>query len=127
MDILSKVYEALIADDYIKEQTQGRIKFYEYPATGDVTKPYIVIDPLQAPTPSDYGDNKWTKLDYLLQIDVWTRNRKLTYVIADRVCKIVWEQFGFAQIDGISEKDEGIFRDARRYRGTLYRNDLDSL
>ncbi|GIP63365.1 hypothetical protein J32TS6_19200 [Virgibacillus pantothenticus] len=127
MDVLDKVYEALITDDYIKEQAQGRIKFYEYPATGDVNRPYIVIDPLQAPTPSDYGDNKWTKLDYLLQIDVWTRNRKTTDSIADRVRDIMWNTFGFHQITGPKEYDEGVFRDARRYRGTLYRNDLDSL
>ncbi|MFD2628786.1 tail completion protein gp17 [Oceanobacillus kapialis] len=127
MDILQEVYNALDADDYIKEQALGRIKYYEYPATGDVDNPYIVIDPIDPPTPADFADNNWTKLDYLLQIDVWSRDRKLTDQIADKVRDIMWKQFGFPQTAGPKEYADGVFRDARRYRGTLYREDFDSL
>lgn len=127
MDILEKVYESLIADDYIKEQALGRVKYYEYPATGDVDNPYIVIDPIDAPTPSDYADDNWTKYDCLLQVDVWTRNRKITGSIADQIRDVMWNVFGFAQKSGPNEYDEGIYRDARRYRGTIYRDDFDSL
>ncbi|AUJ23117.1 tail completion protein gp17 [Virgibacillus dokdonensis] len=127
MDILDKVYEALIADDYIKTQALGRIKYYEYPATGDVDKPYIVIDPIDSPAPADYADNQWAKLDFLLQIDVWSHDRKLTDNIANKIRNIMWETFGFAQKTGPKEYDEGVFRDARRYRGKLYRDDFDSL
>ncbi|SHI02195.1 DUF3168 domain-containing protein [Virgibacillus chiguensis] len=133
MDILDKVYEALIADDYIKKQTydetveEYRIKFYKYPATGDVDNPYIVIDPIDSPAPADYADNQWAKLDFLLQIDVWSRDRKLTDSVANRIRNIMWETFGFAQKAGPKEYDEGVFRDARRYRGKLYRDDFDSL
>lgn len=127
MDVLEKVYESLVADDYIKDQALGRIKYYEYPATGDVDKPYIVIDPIDAPTPSDYADDNWTKYDCLLQVDVWTRNRKITGSIADQIRDVMWDVFGFAQQSGPNEYDEGIYRDARRYRGTIYRDDFDSL
>lgn len=127
MDILDEIYQALIADEHIKKQAFGRIKFYEYPETGDVNNPYIVIDPIDAPTPTDYADGKWTKLDYLIQIDVWSKDRKITDFIADRIRAIMWERFGFAQQSGPKEYDEGVFRDARRYRGTLYREDFEKL
>lgn len=127
MDILEKVYESLVADDYIKEQALGRIKYYEYPETGDVDNPYIVIDPIDAPKPSDYADDNWTKYDCLLQVDVWTRNRKITGSIADQIRDVMWDVFGFSQQSGPNEYDEGIYRDARRYRGTVYRDDFDSL
>ncbi|MGM8215175.1 DUF3168 domain-containing protein [Bacillaceae bacterium W0354] len=127
MDILNEVYQALIADDYIKEQALGRIKYYEYPATGDVDNPRIIIDPIDTPTPSDYADNTWVKLDFLIQIDVWTRNRLLTDTLADKVRDVMWERFGFVQKAGPKEYESGVYRDARRYRGTLYREDFQNL
>ena len=127
MDILTEVYNALVADDYIKEQALDRIKFYEYPATGDVINPHIVIDLIEPPTPTLYADNEWMRVDSLLQIDVWTRDRRLTDQIADKIRDIMWKKFGFAQRPGPKEYDEGVYRDARRYRGTLYREDFDSI
>ncbi|MFD2046014.1 DUF3168 domain-containing protein [Ornithinibacillus salinisoli] len=127
MDILDEIYNGLIADEYIYEQAFGRIKFYEYPATGDVVNPHIVIDPIDPPSPDDFADNKWTTLDYLVQIDVWTKNRKLTDAVADKVRVVMWERFGFKQNAGPKEYDEGVFRDARRYRGKLHRHDFENL
>ncbi|UOQ85692.1 DUF3168 domain-containing protein [Gracilibacillus salinarum] len=127
MDILDMVYKALIADAYIYDQAFGRIKFYEYPETGDVDNPYIVIDPIDTPTPSQYADDQWTKLDFLLQIDVWSRDRKLTEEISDKIRDVIWKTFRFAQRAGPKEYDQGVFRDARRYRGSLYREDLNNL
>lgn len=133
MDILDTAYKALIEDDFIKEQTYDetledyRIKFYEYPETGDVDNPYIVIDPIDSPTPTLYADNQWIRIDVLLQIDVWSPDRKLTDAVADKVRDVMWDKFGFPQTAGPKEYDKGVYRDARRYRGTLYREDFDSL
>ncbi|MEC5422393.1 DUF3168 domain-containing protein [Virgibacillus sp. C22-A2] len=127
MDILSIIYNRLIADDYIKEQALGRIKYYEYPATGDVDNPFIVIDPLDDGSPVDFADNTWTKLDFLIQIDVWTLNRLTTLNLANTVRDVMWNDLGFKQINGPNEYDEGIFRKADRYRGTLYRDDFNKL
>lgn len=126
MDVLNRIYQALIADDYIQEKVKDRIKGYEYPATGDVTGPFIVIDPLDAPLPSDYADDNWLTDDYLFQIEVWSKNRLITQELASRIRHVMWD-LGFRQNSGINEFDEGIYRDARRYRGKLYRDDLDSL
>lgn len=127
MDILDVAYKALIADDYIRQHCFSRIKFYEYPETGEVDEPYIIIDPVDAPSPIDFADNKWIKLDYYLQIDVWSPDRKLTDAIADKIRDVVWDKFGFPQKPGPKEYDKGVFRDARRYRGSLYRDDFNNL
>ncbi|MEK5524141.1 hypothetical protein [Heyndrickxia sp. FSL W8-0423] len=127
MDILSLIYNALIADQYIKDQAYGRIKYYEYPETGDVKAPFIIIDLLDAPSPSDFADDTWLSYDCLFQIEVWSPNRVVTNTIADKIRNVMWNQFGFKQQSGPQEYKEGVFRDARRYRGTIYRNDLDGL
>lgn len=126
MDVLDMVYDALIDDNFIKLQAQGRIKFYEYPESGDVSAPYIIIYPLDVPLPSEFADDNWLANDFLLQIDVWTKKRSSTREIAEHIQKIMWN-LGFSQVGGIDEYDNGIYRDARRYRGKLYRDDFDSL
>jgi len=126
--MLEKIYDALVSDDYIKEQAMGRIKYYEYPATGDVKKPYIIIDPLDVPLPSDYADDTWLTDDYMYQIEVWSKDRRTTNKISSRIRHTLWN-IGFSQGTGVDEwdKDVNIFRDARRYRGKAYRDDFDSL
>lgn len=127
MDILTIVYNHLIADKYIHEQALERIKYYEYPETGEVDKPFIVIDPLDDGDPVDFADNTWTKLDFLIQIDVWTPNRLITLNLGNKIRDLMWEKLGFRQIKGPNDHDQGVFRKAARYRGTLYREDFDNL
>lgn len=118
-----EIYKALMADnEIVKMIVPDGIKFYEYPPTGDFTGPHITIEPLAAPKPSDYADNKWLTKDYLFQIEVWSLSRDHTEVIAERIQKIMWNKLGFYQSDGIDEydKDLKIYRDARRYRGKQY-------
>ncbi|GKU81202.1 hypothetical protein [Niallia sp. NCCP-28] len=126
MDVIKVIYDALIADSFIKEQASGRIKYYEYPESGNVAAPYIIIVPLDVPNPSDFADNTWLTYDALYQIEVWTKNRAVTMKLAERIQQVMWKQ-GFFQNGGIDEYEENIFRDARRYRGKLYRDDLDTV
>lgn len=127
MDVLDLVYQALIADEYINEKVFNRIKFYEYPETGDVTGPHIIMELVDSPNPSNFADNKWLTYNCYLQIEVWSPNRKITNQIADKVRDVLWDSFGFVQKRGPQEYDEGVFRDARRYEGTIYRDDLDGV
>lgn len=122
MDVMMDIYNAMMANDYIKQQAKGRIKFYEYPPTGDVSGPYIVIDPLSPPLPDVYGDDEPIADSYMYQIDVWTKSRTVTKEIAKRVGKIM-RDLGYGYFaGGVDEwdKDTGIYRDARRYRNTIY-------
>ena len=122
--MIYKIYDALKVDPLIQEKVGNRIKFYEYPSTGDITGPIIVIDPLDTPIPSDYADNKWLTEDYLYQIEVWSKSLEDTKMIADRIRQVMWS-INFGQSgSGVDEwdKDTGIYRDARRYRGKVYVN-----
>jgi hypothetical protein len=123
-DVLMIIYNKLLEDPFIAEHARGRIKFYEYPETGDVTRPYIVIDPLDVPLPSDYADDDWLTLDYMLQIDVWTKDRTLTRQLSYQTAEVLWD-IGLRNYGGgVDEwdKDSGIFRQARRFRTKRYKN-----
>ncbi|MCM3180241.1 DUF3168 domain-containing protein [Cytobacillus horneckiae] len=123
MDDLKFIYEAIIADPFIKDQASGRIKYYEYSATGDVTGPFIIIDGIDVPKPSDFADNQWLSYDCLVQIEVWSKNRLITEQIANKIRDVLWQK-GFKQQSGPREYADGIFRDARRYRGKVYRDEI---
>lgn len=127
MDVMMEIYNAMMANDYIKQQAKGRIKFYEYPATGDVSGPYIVIDPVSTPLPAEYGDDKPIADVYIYQIDVWTKNRKLTKELANAVSDVM-RGMGFGYFAGsVDEWDKGtgIYRDARRYRREIYNKNIN--
>ena len=125
-DYLIRIYNALMDNALIAEQCNGRIKFYDYPETCDVTAPYIVIDPLDAPLASDYADNDWLTFDYMVQIDVWSKRRKTTRDLSYEVMKALWA-INFGQSGGAGDeydKDTGIFRMAQRYRGKIYKGEI---
>jgi hypothetical protein len=128
MDVLGMIYDALMANPSIKKTVDERIKFYEFPETGEVTAPFIIIDPLDVPTPQDFADNTWLTYDCLFQIDVWSKKRTTTRELSGQIRDVMWN-LGFSQGSGVDEWDKstGIFRDARRYRGKLYRVDLDTI
>lgn len=128
MDMLTIIYNALVADSFIFEKTNGNIKFYEFPSTSDFQGTRIIIDPLDVPIPSDYADGTWLTDDYIYQIEVWSTNRNETKEISNQIRSVMW-RMDFYQFGGTDEwdKDYNIFRDARRYRGKAYREDLGSL
>ena len=126
MDTLNRIYEALSSDALIASKVETRIKYYTYPETGDVTKPYIVIDPLMPPRPDDYADNKWMTETHLIQIDVWAKTRADKDLLGNQI-QLVMKNAGFYQSgSGVDEydKDVQIYRDGRRYLGKFYRDDL---
>lgn len=125
MDILSILYNELIKDEYIIEKANGRIKYYEYPETGDVTNPFIIIDPMDTPMYDDHADNIPLTLNYMVQIDVWSLNRLETLHLANRISDVL-KKFGCGVIPGPDEydKETKIFRIAKRYTGKLYRDNI---
>ena len=133
MDILETVYNALKSDSLINKEVGNRIKYYEYPAAGDISGPTIVLEEVDAPRPSDYADNEWLTEDYFVHIEVWIKGsggRKKRDTIANQIRNIMWKKLGFAQASSMQpewDKDTNTYRDARRYRGKAYREDLDTL
>ncbi|WP_217588740.1 hypothetical protein [Lentibacillus saliphilus] len=121
MDVLDDIYNALVADDFIREQAMGRIKFFEYPATGDVTGPYIVIDEISPPIAIEYGSNKEIAYEQITQIDVWSTDRKLTRNLANAIRDTLRNKNVTQSAIGPSDYDKGVFRDARRYTHIFYK------
>lgn len=121
-DQLSLIFDTLLLDDVIKKEvTRSRIKFYIYPATGDVNGAYIVIDPLMFPLPSAFGDNETLAVTHLYQIDVWTKTRKQKDVITKKVIDVM-KSIGYGTVSGgVDEYDAptGIYRTAIRYRKAI--------
>lgn len=124
MDILREIYDTLIDDQEIADQATGKIKFYEFPDSLTMDAgPYIVIEPLDIPRPIVFGDNHRLITDSLFQIETWSRDRSTTREIAEKIESLLWEA-GFIQTGGLNEFDEGIFRDARRYRKASYSDEF---
>lgn len=121
-DQLNLIFDTLLLDDFIKQEvTRSRIKFYVYPATGDVKGPYIVIDPLTFPMPSAFGDNQTLAVTHIYQIDVWTKTRKQKDVITKKVLNLM-KSIGYGTFaGGVDEYDAptGIYRTAIRYRKAI--------
>lgn len=119
--MLDKIYEVLMANSFIAEQAAGRIKFFEYPATGNVTAPYIVIDEIGPPIAVEYGSNKEIAYEQIAQIDVWSKNRKATRKLANTIRDVLRDAGITQSAIGPSDYEESIFRDARRYTYTFYK------
>lgn len=125
-DVLTSIYEAFKANQIIWLHCENRIKYYDYPETGSITQPYIVIDPLDAPMQSDFADQEWLTYTYLIQIDIQSKKRLQTAEIAYEVDKVM-DSLGFRQYTGGADQydsDTGIFRIAHTYRGTIYRQEI---
>ena len=127
--MLDYMHSLLIADSVINEYVGNRIKFYEYPPTGDFSGTYIVFDPIDTNQIGDYADGIYLTEDSLVQVDIWSDNRKTRDLVAKRLRKILVDDNGFSETTGPDEwdKETKIFRIARRYGMKEYREDLDSL
>jgi hypothetical protein len=120
-DGLMVIYNQLISNELIVSLCADRIKFYEYPETGDTSKPFIVIDPLDVPVPTVYASNENHANEYLYQIDVESTNRLQVKEIQTEI-KNELKKLGFGQLkDGLDEyfKETKRFVDARRYQGLI--------
>jgi hypothetical protein len=120
-DGLMVIYNQLISNEMIVSLCEDRIKFYEYPETGDTSKPFIVIDPLDVPVPTVYASNENHANEYLYQIDVESMNRLQVKKIQAEIKKEL-KKLGFGQLkDGLDEyfKETKRFVDARRYQGLI--------
>jgi len=114
------IYQTIINDQDIATQAAGKIKYYEFPDSMTMDEgPYIIIEPLDVPIPIIFGDNKRLIHDSLFQVETWSKTRIVTREIAERIESLLWDA-GFRQVGGIDEFDSDVFRDARRYRKSVY-------
>lgn len=131
-DGLMLIYNILKDDEtileYVSSEKDGsRIKFFTYPETADMEGNWIVLEPIINALPSNMADGTWVTYDYLMHVEVWSRKREDNLVLSNRVRDLLWDELKFKQNDSTDEYALGIYRDARRYKGTLHRSDLDNL
>ena len=116
-DMLDIVYNALMANETIKNECAGRIKYYIYPEEADTTQPFITIRPLKPPNVANFASNKNLSYAFSYQLDVQSYDRKKCKEI-QREIKKVMEKLGYTQESGgLDEYFEETERyvDARRY------------
>lgn len=127
-DILDITYNLLVEDDLVNQLvSRSAIKYFTYPETADMSKNWIVLEPLINALPTEMVDDVWLGYEYLVHIEVWSRNRDENIKLSNRIRNILWEKIKFKQNDSTDEYDEGIYRDARRYEGILYRHDFKDI
>lgn len=125
-----KIYEAIIDNEEIMEYVQkNNIKFFDYPNAQEIKDVVIVIDPLDTPTPTDYGDNDNLTYEHFYQIDVFVKQKQGVNgrVLSDRLIlllqRMMWEVLGFGETSSIKPeyiKEFNIYRQAKRFEGKQY-------
>lgn len=129
-DIMMKIYNAIIDNQEIMQNVnKSDIKFYDYPNAQEITNTCIVIDPLDTPKPTDFGDDDNLAYEYLYQVDIFVKQNKGVNgrVLSDRLVfllqRIMWEQLGFGETSSIKPeyiKDFKLYHQAKRFEGKQY-------
>ncbi|AQP79463.1 DUF3168 domain-containing protein [Listeria monocytogenes] len=123
IDILNIIYTTLSKNDIIHTTCEERIKYYDFPSTGDSNKTFLLIIPLDVPVPTNFSSNESTWEDFLVQIDVQSDNRLTAKQIQEEVRKEM-KRIGFGQLAGGLDEyfpETGRFVDARKYSGLPYK------
>lgn len=118
-DMLMKIYNALIANSYIEKHAANRIKFYEYPETGDKSGAFITLRPLSPQENAYFASDQAMAIHFWYQIDCESVDRTEVKMLQWHI-KNEMKKLGFTQTsDGLDEyfKETKRFVDARRYVG----------
>ncbi|HAC2899536.1 TPA_asm: DUF3168 domain-containing protein [Listeria monocytogenes] len=122
IDILNIIYTTLSKNDIIHTTCEERIKYYDFPSTGNSNKTFLLIIPLDVPVPTNFSSNEAMWEDFLVQIDVQSDDRLTVKQIQEEVRKEM-KRIGFGQLAGGLDEyfpETGRFVDARKYSGLPY-------
>lgn len=129
-DITTKIYQALLSNEELMSYVNHEnIRFYDYPNANEVDDAMIVIDPLDTPAPSDFGDNDNLTYEYFYQVDVFVKqkNNMSGRVLSDKLIfiiqRIMWEQLGFGETSSVKPeflKEFNLYHQAKRFEGKQY-------
>ncbi|EAF2924670.1 DUF3168 domain-containing protein, partial [Listeria monocytogenes] len=87
IDILNIIYTTLSKNDIIHTTCEERIKYYDFPSTGNSNKTFLLIIPLDVPVPTNFSSNEAMWEDFLVQIDVQSDDRLTVKQIQEEVRK----------------------------------------
>ena len=129
-DITQRIYQAIIANEEVMSYVNHEdISFFDYPNADEIDGNVIVIDPLDTPTPTDFGDDDNLTYEYFYQIDVFVKNKPNMNgrVVSDKLIfliqRIMWEQLGFGETSSVKPeyiKEFNLYHQAKRFEGKQY-------
>ena len=129
-DVTQKIYQAIIANKEIMSYVNHEdIKFFDYPNANEIDGNVIVIDPLDTPTPTDFGDDDNLTYEYFYQVDVFVKNKPNMNgrVVSDKLIfliqRIMWEQLGFGETSSVKPeyiKEFNLYHQSKRFEGKQY-------
>ena len=129
-DVTQKIYQAIIANKEIMSYVNHEdIKFFDYPNANEIDGNVIVIDPLDTPTPTDFGDDDNLTYEYFYQVDVFVKNKPNMNgrVVSDKLIFLIqrtmWEQLGFGETSSVKPeyiKGFNLYHQAKRFEGKQY-------
>ena len=134
-DILMDVYNVLKQDKYVNSvvDVNSHVTFNRYPELESIQDTWIVIDDIDDTLPFEYADDDNLALSYLIQVDVYTKvkdginARTLRNELSYRISRLLKDELGMINTANAKpEYDEEfkLYRSARRYELTDYRNEL---
>lgn len=138
IDIMNVVYECLQKDEYITEYVDFSkdVHFNEFPELSTFDRPTILISEIDEPRSDCWGDNEDIALSYLVQIDVYVKGspnynaRLLRNKLSQKISDFLKIELGMSNSSNNPpeyDNDSKIYRSARRYEGTFYRNERISI
>lgn len=114
-DALSEIYQALMADDFIKQAvvngTKHSIYYYEMPDS-ELPKTLIIIRPYSPPIPAYSGSDKYLSQKLTFQIDVQAVDRLTCKKLQRQIEKVLYE-LNYRRL--LNQELDDYFKDTRRY------------
>lgn len=119
MIFINTVYENLSASPVIQEKVAGRIYAYQTMDNSDISDTFIVIRPIDVPTPVKGVSNNYLAEEHFIQIDVEGRNITTVKDVQNEIRRILHSFNLWQQPNGLDEffDETKRFVDSRRYVG----------
>ncbi|MBW0761337.1 hypothetical protein [Mammaliicoccus lentus] len=134
IDILNLVYNILINDKELMTLVDKEsFHFNDTPDAQEITKPVIVLDDYDDPTPEEYYDGDLIAKNYAFQVDVYVKandeyNARLRRnEISNRIQKLLWKEYkiGFtSNLGNETNKQFALYRSTRRYEAIFYEEEF---
>lgn len=125
-DMIQTIYDALNANERFHELVDDRIRKYAYPESAPRAPLFVLIYPMDPPSPGIAGSDGMLSVEFYYQINVEGLDRHDVKEVA-AIVRDTMSGFNFAQLStGLDTyfPETARFVDARRYRGVtrLYDN-----
>lgn len=110
MNILNTIRSIILDDTLLKTEIGNRIYYYETTENADVSKPFIILTPVDD-DPSTFVSDKYLSETYLIQVDVESTNHQKTIDITNRIRYLLFAN----NMSQASSQLDNYFKQTKRY------------